>query len=64
MDKPKKGRGGKREGAGRKELPPEIKKSRLEVYVETSVYDWIKVNGGNKFAAQLLTDAFRKGLIV
>lgn len=57
MEQPKKVFGGRQEGAGRKELPPEQKKRRVVTYVDPAVADWIEANGGNKFAASLLTDA-------
>jgi hypothetical protein len=42
MEKTKKAFGGKQEGAGRKELPPELKKRRVVAYVEPAVAEWIE----------------------
>ena len=41
MEKPTK-RGGRREGAGRKPLPPERRKRKLTIEIAPDLYDWIK----------------------
>lgn len=56
----KKSFGGKQDGAGRPALPREQKKRRIVLYVEPTIAEWIAVNGGNKFATRLLSDASRK----
>ena len=56
--------GGKQEGAGRKTLPPGQKKLRIVIYVDPCVEEWVGENGGNKFAARLLTAAHTQSLIV
>ena len=57
-------RGGKRAGAGRPPLPPGQKKIRIEVPVDPCVEEWVDENGGNKFAAAILTAAHTQSLIV
>ena len=60
----KKRSGGKRVGAGRKHLPPGQKKCRIVAYVEPCVEQWVIENGGNKYAASILTSAHAQSLIV
>ena len=51
-------------GAGRKYLPPGQKKCRIVAYVEPCVEQWVVENGGNKYAASILTSAHAQSLIV
>ena len=60
----KSNRGGKRAGAGRPPLPPGKKLCRIVVYVDPCVEEWVNENGGNKFAAAILTAAHTQSLIV
>lgn len=57
-------RGGKREGAGRKPLPPKSKTSVVSVRIEQDIADWLKRNGGTEYHKKLLRKAFVENLIV
>ena len=58
----KKQNGGKREGAGRKVLPPGHKKTRLVVYLDSATEQWVNGSGGSKFAAAILFAAHAKAM--
>jgi hypothetical protein len=64
LSRPKNVFGGPQEGAGRPELPEDKRKQRLVAYVEPAVADWVELNGGSKFVAEILAKAHIEAHIV